>query len=649
MNFAEPNMQYPTARFVAYTPMTRMEGPDGEAITAGSEVFVTYYKGLKVESITDGGRAHKAGAEVKTVRVQFDPTAVSLSEPIGANIAPNDPTLDILRQSYQDDMEVNVAIESARRYKTKNGGDPISPLTPIFHLMGADQPGGKANMSVAGNNTKRVIAAVNGQATTEIHSDPEQWAELVSNNAGKLSPEGFRILSDKEDWTKYSVLTPVGDRSANKGSNEVDVDALAEKLMEVMSNQQAPAQEYGRRAARPEEIGETRPFHRFTGHNGINLGHYEAMRWRSTWMEASKVLVTQHDKADEKMVWSFTDWLFAIADRAQVQAYGGTYEADREAASHNEAVKWALWITEHENPYREGDFKWVEEVAQAVTEKMVAIGERLAASVGRDTYLALGRNSRPQQNQRPQSNGNPDQGSQQGGGAQDERMATLQKALAFINSSWDDLASMRKAYKLLNERGIADAPVKITDQGLVFDTSGAPVVEVVKSRGGELSQGSQPQDQSQQVPQEQSQAPQSEQGDADQGQMDNDEFAAMFDAGSAEAPSENEDWGSRISQVKSSDEASALWSQAQGSLQEQVTFEGENMELRAAFEELNARMTKAGEFAEKVQGAESKDALRSLRQEAGEQGLLDYLVDDGESDEPQPLDQVIKNRYGASA
>ena len=152
VKFTEPEGN---AQFVAFTPPTRMEGPDGEAITAGSQTYVNFFHGIKVEEIVDGGYNATKGkrqveqSDVKTVRVTFDPESIGLGHSIAGNIAPDDPALDTLREALEKDLRVNVAIESIRMSRSRSSRESISPLTPIHSLLGATTPGGKGSMDAA--------------------------------------------------------------------------------------------------------------------------------------------------------------------------------------------------------------------------------------------------------------------------------------------------------------------------------------------------------------------------------------------------------------------------------------------------------------------------------------------------------------------
>lgn len=671
MTFVEPEVNGQIAKFVAYTPPTRMEGPDGEAITGSSETYVTYYKGIKVLEIKEGGYKANLGKNkvdpnnITTVRVSFDPESVGYSNPVAANIAPDDPGLDVLRQSFADDLEVNVAIESSRKFKNSDD-ELISPLTPIFHLMGAKAPGGKPDMSTAGSNTRKVIAAVNGQTTKDARSDASQWAEIAGNNTGKLPPEGFRVLSDPEDWTKYSVIVPTESVRNRQGSGEVDINAIIEGVASALEERLNVENRNYVKAPREDEIGEGAPFKILTTKDGVSLGHYISSKYRYNFEWAYTYLTeTAQMDASEDQVWALVDTLMQIADVSQVEAYGGGVKPNRELASHTEAARWVQWAIAHHFPYSENvDNEWKRSVCNYVVDKLRNIGERVAHQVvGRQSYLpqkqglhvspASPRQNNAENNKQATSNQSSDKdesAQRQNNDNQGEQSidpVRLEKAVDFLNANWNDLTKLRVGYKQARKEGMSEVRVNASAEGLTLDDNGSLTLqEAITEQGkylGRKSSSAPTQETNTSEPSNKpvndpTPDPVADNSDPNE-PLDENEFANLLGASSTE------DWASSLAKVKNAGDASSLWNSAQSSLNTEVEFDGETLSLSDAFGALSAKLEAAQEIAEEVQGASDIQELSALRGRGKKEGLLDYEVEDGVSDESQKLSDIILNKH----
>lgn len=659
MKFTEPEAR----QFVAYTPPQRMEGPDGEAITAGSQTFVSYYKGIKVSDIKVGGYNATKGnktidpAEAKTVRVEFDPESVGLAHGIAANIAPDDPAVAVLQHAMDNDEAVNVAIESIRMHKHRETKELISPLTPIHALMGAETPGGKADMGKSGKTTSKVIAAVNGETTSDCRSDATQWAQLSSNRAGNLPPEGFRLLTDKEDWTKIGVIVPTDEyRAAASGQPSgapVDINALADLIISHLDEKMAIENRRYISAPKSGEIAEGKPFSATTMHNWVNLGSYLNSKFRYNFEWAFDYLkeVTQNVPSDEDVL-ALVDQVIEIADRAQVLAYGGNVKTDQQATSHTEACRWTQWAISHRFTYT-GNMtnEWKKNVCDYVVDKMTAGGVRIAKSVlGRDTVEPPAPKPR-QSASSPSSPASPVSAPPAAQPSNEEKFKVLNNCLNAVNKNWNNMAELRRIYTHAASlpMGVLKAPVDMNDAGeVVFSKgSGKTLGDVIKDRGLALKNMVEHKDDPSTpvpAPREPEPTPEPEQQapEPDDTPLDGDEFASLLGA-----TTDSGDWSTKLAGITTQAEATVLWKNAQASLNESVQFRGETVKLSDAFQTISNEMGTAQEIAEEVANATSIAELNGLRTRAKKESLLDYEVEDGVSDDPLKLSDAILARRDA--
>lgn len=660
MKFTEPDQQ---RQFVAYTPPQRMEGPEGEAITAGVQTFVTYYKGIKVADVLDGGYNATKGrravdpADIKTVRVEFDPESVGLSHAIAANIAPGDPAVAVLRNAMENYEAVNVAIESVRMHRNRETKDIISPLTPIHALMGASTPGGKANMTHAGNTTSRVIAAVNGETTVDCRSDATQWASLADGNrAGNLPPEGFRLLTDKEDWTKVAVAVPVESAHAGGQSSAgaVDIEELARLITDHLDEKMAVENRRYISSPKTGEIAEGKPFSATTMHNWVNLGSFLNSKFRYIFEWSYGYLKELHQSPPEDAeVFALADVVLEIADRAQVKSYGGDVKVDQQATSHTEACRWTQWTIANRFQYSpDPSNEWKGNVCDYVVDKMTSGGLRIAKSVlNRDT-LEPPQSAARQQQAAPTQSEAPTESAPTASSDNNDRMENLRRCLEAVNANWNDVDMLRKVYKHALLLNILKAPVALKGGKVEFDRSSSTELgQIIVERGNALSSVATPEKEEvvaqKTVTTNKDNAPVPAPASAptdepqDDEPLDDDDFASALGA-----TTDTGDWGERLDALRSSSAAQTLWNQAQSSLNESIEFRGGTVKLGDAFKTVSDEMAAAQEIAEEVASADSVADLNSIRIRAKKANLLDHEVEDGVSDEPIKLVDAIIARRG---
>lgn len=684
VKFTEPTSN---AQFVAFTPPTRVEGPDGAAISAGSQTLVQFFRGIKVDKIIDGGYAATKGRgrqvnpdDVKTVRVEFDPESVNLEHAISGNIAPNDPQLQVLRDALDKDEAVNIAIETIRKSKNSDTKTPISPLTPIYALTGASEPGGKGKMDDAKQNVHKVVASVNGVTTVDCRSDATQWHVLQGNKTGTLPPEGFRFYSDKNDWKAYGVIVPEeAAPAAGNNANNVDFRAMAEYIIEqVGKNAQttSPAGgNYVRRTPREDQIGEGRPFDVRNARGDVNLGSYVASKYHYTFLWAWKYLNDQlQSPPAEELANRLARTILALASEVQVGAYGSKRKADPSVNSHTLATRWVEWVIEERAPYTfNGEFpvEWRQKVTEEAVRHMRDSGEWVES-------LFAEQNAPVQQSaptSTPDSDTSPQpQASTPEQAPADKRMERLNACIAAVNDKFDDVAGLRAIFHAAKNEGLLGAPVAYENKQVIFKNgSDLQLGDLITRRGKRLMENAASEQKNTPTPNEATTTPDVPAEPEDQSSDGNDvmspeEFAAAMDAsvedsGDAEstdtAPSAddfsedvpedsgeetNADLGSLIEGITDRATAGAEWNKVRDSdhLGDSVTVNGEQTTVKDAFEALSKKFEEADAFVEEIVGITDPQALTPLRSKAKKAGVLELKVSDGSSDEEDTLDNVIK-------
>lgn len=660
MKFTEPTEAQ--AKFIAWTTPERIEGPDGEPITAGSQTIIDYYKGIKVSKIQEGGwknRNNSSNTPPKTVRVEFDPSSIGLEFDIAANIAPQDKGLDVLRQAQESGDTVNIAIETFRKPKNSETGEYISPLTPISALNGAKTPGGKADMSVAKVTMTRVIAAVNGETTIEAHSDASQWASLVRNRAGNLAPEGFKVLSDSDDWRKYAVIVPTEAHKAQvqnqSGGGSVDPSQINAVISEAIDRKFGDFSIEEMRRYSPKlsdgSIGETQQWHPYTLRGDVNLGSYVAARYRYTYAWAIKTLgELGEDKVDE-----LTQAVMELGLKVQSAAYG--YSPDPILPSYSEAVQWICLLVENGYPFTENTEEWRNAVGKDAVAHMKTGRNVIKPLLGEKNAPKNAQSDKAQKNE--SSSASPQNTEPQKSAPQDDKDQRLSQCLEAIYKNWNSYEVIRKIYMQAKNENLLGAPVDVDtsgDQPRIVQNGPYSLKAVLSKRGVQLAPAPEPETQEEapandSTPSTPDPEPESVPDEAPVGAED---FASLAggevreDSSSQEAsPPESQsdaNWEDRLKSVVSEADAQSAWTDASESMQETVTYDGESMKLSEAFGKLQEKFGEAQEIVEKAEAAEKTADLNKLRTEANEHGVLEFEVSDGHSDEPKPLKDILREK-----
>lgn len=647
-------------KFIGYTPPTMVAGPEGESILAGSEVLVEHFAQIKVSDIlyggynaTGGGKKEVEEGKVRTVAVVFDASSVpdaNLSHDIRANISPGDPALALIEQAKENDEFINLVIETARNPRHSKTKEAISALAPINAIRGATTPTGKADMSSAAGMVARVVAAVNGVVTKDCRSDPSQWGELGNNVAGDLAPAGFKVLRDKEDWTKMSVIVPVdGASRPSQGGAALNADSLDELASKIVARLHEDLEVENRRyipSARPNQISEGKPFSVRTAHGEVNLGSYQASRYRYTFAWAAEYLADK--TSDDEAIHALVNTVLSLAGRVQVTAYTQSSTAtnyvnltpDFLAASYTEACRWIEWVIAHRYPYTgEPTEEWIANVGRTSTEMMVAGARSIASQVGTVQKRQPQQQAPAPSQDQPKIEASPTsqqaptpQGSapSQAGG---DRRALAEQVIETVNGAWNDVNALRTVFTRANKEcpDILGAPVEShPEHGVRFQPQNpqGTLGDVIKARGLALAaqQASAPASAS--APTEAPPAPSSAEAGsgADDTPVSGDEFAQML---GGDAPAA--DWGERLDSIRTQAAAHAAWNDAQSDpslASSSIVFRGGEMPLSNGFALLGQIFGKVSDLASQAYEAEDMGALNAVRAEAADADVLDFETDD---------------------
>lgn len=332
--------------FVAYGAPEPMPTPDGETVPGRPQVYVRWFDGIKITKITDGGRA---GGD--TVGVEFDAQSVGFTNAFSAYMNPTDPTLPLVRDAFAAGAEIQIALESVRKVKSKKSKEPISKQTPIHALRGAQHDGSQGSMDASGENIRNIVALVDGRPTETLTSDPSEWKYLAKNRSGELAPQGWRAVFDKDDWTKMGFIIP----NAPQGSadlSESAINAIVTGVVEGLSEQMgANGSVNGSDVAREVRRGvftEGKPWNPRTSNGMVNLGGYLLAKNRAVFMKAIEVT------GDAVEAQELAQRILTVTDRVQEDTYGHGIKADRLANSHKEAGHWVDYVIDSVHGRGEG-------------------------------------------------------------------------------------------------------------------------------------------------------------------------------------------------------------------------------------------------------------------------------------------------------
>lgn len=468
-----------TATFIAYGAEVRLNDPvTDKPITLRPQTFVQYYKTITISKIGSGRNGN-----ARVVRVEFDPTSIGFSEPIGANLDPDDPLVEYLREQHTAGNPVDVAIETIRKVKNKVE-KPISPLAHIHALRGADHPSGThANMNRTGENTRKMLVMANGRPGKALTSNAAEWRMLVSNKEGNLPPEGWSFYNPSEDWQGISVVVPDTENPARNSSNGngggasgIDPGALGtliEKVMHHVLDQRAGgvtkgAHNFG------GKFTEGMPWDARTSDGQVNLGSYgvshvgEAYRFAHSHLDD----VTESHTAQE--TWDLAILIGSITDEVQVGAYRGqNLVANRMAKSWDSAFEWVTWIIQSGYAYPNADNtdEWAATVRDMATRHLAQAGHLAgewfkasaeAKKMGAATP-AQAQAKKQEQQQAQAQNAQASAAAPQAAAPEAPDADVVNRMLAATVKAWSDAAGLRVVHGAAAEKGLLGTVVAYRD------------------------------------------------------------------------------------------------------------------------------------------------------------------------------------------
>lgn len=475
------------SNFIAYGPEERAADPtnNGEVITVRPQIYVRYYPGLVVSALKSGGRS---GERKGLVTVHFDPTSIGFKDPISAHMNDDDQTLFILQNSLENKVPLAIAIETQRKKKNTADGTPISPLTPIHALRGADHPNGDGDaqtmMGPSGNNASNRVAFVNGEATQHLQSNPSEWKPLVNNKAGDLPPEGWRNFATGEDWKEIGAAIRAGgqmpsaapstqvDAPASTGAfpspNELSAlirDVVGQTLKEFAPALADQVAQYSSNSSQGRVAGkfyEGRPWDARTSDGRINLGGYvvSAERWVFEWAYGylSETLETQPSPEE---AWTLSEVALTMSSAVQANAYGHGFVSDRESPSHREAEHWVQWTIKHLHAYPGADAD--EATLKAWNDAVVKDASEFHAKAGShagDYYAAVSK--------RDKNGAAPQSKAEKAPNGPSEKV--IRAFLDVIQKGWDNPEALRNLGKQGRDNGYFTYPIPVsmttTDEGV---------------------------------------------------------------------------------------------------------------------------------------------------------------------------------------
>lgn len=338
--------EHPT-NYVAYAkePSRVGNADTGEATDFRPSLFVREYPSILVKGFTRKQGEYK-GETFQFASVKFDAASAGMSgfkQDFGASIEAAGPACDLLEQAYNQNKPVRVVVETVRRTRNADTGDPISPLTYIHDLRGAQADGKRGNANQTGQTCKNIVAGVgaagNGSSfvlTSEVQSDPAEWAVLRTNRDHTLPPTGWRVHE--------GGIIPTGTASATGAA--VDADDVASRVAAILKPiMSGTTTDRPRPKAQESHSVEAKPWEPWNSDGRVNLGGYLMVAERALFDEAVR-LVASVDQPGEVLqsAWRLVPVLRGMADAVQVNTYGSGARPDRGAKSHVEASKWVSWV-----------------------------------------------------------------------------------------------------------------------------------------------------------------------------------------------------------------------------------------------------------------------------------------------------------------
>lgn len=152
-------------------PFVSLAGPDSN--------------GYRAEVLVSKGVAQVTKIQERGDTAQVELTCPERNFPISGWINTDTDAFKLAKKALEaGNKPVAFRIETQRRLKNKNTGEPIKPETPIYELMGADSEGHNKNMATTNANTRKLLVAVGkpnqemffSQDLTNPDEDPNKYA-----------------------------------------------------------------------------------------------------------------------------------------------------------------------------------------------------------------------------------------------------------------------------------------------------------------------------------------------------------------------------------------------------------------------------------------------------------------------------------------
>lgn len=510
------NLPENRAQFIAYSKTRNRRVLDGNRrVSCRSEVYIRYYPQLKVAKYREGGRHGNGPAAdgFDTDYVTFDGSEIGLQEEFGASLRVGDPAMEPLRQMLRDAAKnetwvTDIVIETSRKKKRSDNNKAITAFMGITTLRGLPTTeGGPKVDGEAKACVVNTLALVGGQPTTEIHSDPSEWADLWDNKVGEIMPpEGWTHIVDDDKGESYIIADPAN-------ASQSDAPAAAGPNQQATAGQQAPAQ--GRPANQADQaapagmdpmelrnfleatirgaIGEALaaqrgrktskqgfdeglPYDPRTNNGLVNLGGYlvaaecSSYRWAHGQLTSAAAQEESAPEVTDEQVQLLTERVMQVADRVQAGAYGHDIEPNRVKSSHTEARRWVQWLIESGRPEYRYPYGADDDTVHAWGGRVIAEATRLLAAAGQRTgqYLEVRfappskRAAAQQQAGNATAPGATQAEQAQVSEGEADAAAQIRAALAATRNAWADLATLQSIKARLAETGLGEVPVGVT-------------------------------------------------------------------------------------------------------------------------------------------------------------------------------------------
>ncbi|MEV8544480.1 hypothetical protein [Streptomyces sp. NPDC051572] len=325
--------------FIAFEGKTRpAPGQDGQTVHVRPSVYVREHVDIKVAAYKDKTSRKGSDGEFTLGRVTFDAGSVGLEHDFSASVEAGSKAAQLLADAFKNDTPVTVAIETSRRYAAKDG-DPISSLTPINELRGIVGDVTVAQAEITGRNCRVLVVGVNGQFTSELLTNPEEWDMLRDNRDGQLAPPG---------WAVYHGGIISASSAFAEGDVTTKVLTLLESYFEGKGTPTVGPQ--SRPAMRGPRAVESKPWDNWNTDGRFNHGSYLATAIRETHATAHRMAAEAgvDPVGNQPSVRALTELLLAMADRIQLGVYRATDGiAVRSDRSHHEARQWIDFVVTH--------------------------------------------------------------------------------------------------------------------------------------------------------------------------------------------------------------------------------------------------------------------------------------------------------------